>query len=57
LLADGQATEKLLRKDKVSRKEKRRMGRGKRTYAIIAAIAFSIMGFFGTARVSEPKEL
>jgi hypothetical protein len=56
LLADGQATERLPRKGKVSRKEKRMMGRGKRAYAVVAVTAFSIMGFFGTARLSEPEE-
>jgi hypothetical protein len=56
LLADGQATERLPRKGKISRKEKRMMGRGKSIFAIVAVIAFSIMGFFGIPRLSEPKE-
>jgi hypothetical protein len=56
LLADRQATERLPRKGKISRKEKRVMGRRKRIYTIVAVIAFSIMGFFGIARLSEPKE-
>jgi len=55
LLADGQATERLPRKWKISRKEKRMMGRGKRIYAIVAVMDFSIMGFFGIAReLKEP---
>jgi hypothetical protein len=56
LLADGQATERLPRKGKISRKEKRMIRRGKRIYATVTVIAFLIMGFFGIARLSEAKE-